>query len=351
MVDRVQTNPGTEDKTSKANVAGGDPLRLTPVPDSVRREVSRERTAAAAGTSVNPQEQLKLLVEQGLVSDVAYRVLIGKRHSNNTNTTRLDARISDSDLADVISIVDKLKDKNVGGIREKLDYALAAGGVASIRQLEGKGWFTEVVNSVARFNVGGLLQGTLNWLQGKKAPWEEKLNFPQVNESTPESSRASERTLSVSRSTIDKDKLNKIIKRYSGGRDAPLDADEFIYIADKYDIDIRLLISMAVMESNIGTNGKRTLSTKNMFNYGNDDAGNNKSFGSWLEGAEYYASRLGKYYGQTLADVQRTSFAHKDGIGFYCAAYNGMTGATAAREYTKAVVKLGNEIGRELGLS
>jgi len=108
---------------------------------------------------------------------------------------------------------------------------------------------------------------------------------------------------------------------------------------------------MAIMESNIGTNGSRTLRTKNMFNYGNDDAGNNKAFGSWLEGAEYYASRLGKYYGQKLSDVERTSFAHKDGIGFYCAAYNGMSGATAARAYTSAVVKLGNEIGRELGIS
>jgi beta-N-acetylglucosaminidase len=87
---------------------------------------------------------------------------------------------------------------------------------------------------------------------------------------------------------INEEKLHKYINSRTKGK-CPLTAQDFIKISNKYKIPVQLTIAMGLLESQLGTalvnnpkdiNGpkinSRSVDTKNMFNVGVFDAGENK---------------------------------------------------------------------------
>jgi flagellum-specific peptidoglycan hydrolase FlgJ len=88
--------------------------------------------------------------------------------------------------------------------------------------------------------------------------------------------------------------IQKIIDKYSNGK-APLKAEDFIEVANKYNVPLDLMLAQAIQESNIGTKG-RAVRTKNIFNIGNTDDGTANYKGSWKSGLESYAKTISNEY-------------------------------------------------------
>lgn len=89
--------------------------------------------------------------------------------------------------------------------------------------------------------------------------------------------------------------IDDYISSYSDGKSPLVGKGEAIVdIATKYNVDPNLLISIMQVDSSLGQAGK-AVDTKNPGNFGNDDAGNTKTFGTWEEGIEAIAKQLSLY--------------------------------------------------------
>jgi len=146
---------------------------------------------------------------------------------------------------------------------------------------------------------------------------------------------------------INKASVSDIIQKYSKGTPV-LKAEDLIDAANKYNIDLRLLLAVGIMESNLGTAGERSKQTKNPFNYGNNDQNQNQYYNSFREGVFAFAEGLDKNFANSLESFWKTSGAHKD-AGYYCEKYeNYGSGETSAKKYALAVYKLGKKLEKDL---
>jgi hypothetical protein len=111
------------------------------------------------------------------------------------------------------------------------------------------------------------------------------------------------------------ERFQAMMDRYSKGN-APISAETFIGICDKYGLDATLALAQAIQESHIGTNGKRPQSTKNIFNVGNTDDGSNRDMATWENGMEEYAKLMVSSYGSSAEQVLANEFKNKSGYRY-----------------------------------
>jgi hypothetical protein len=94
---------------------------------------------------------------------------------------------------------------------------------------------------------------------------------------------------------INTEGIQAAIDHWAHGR-APVTANDFIEVSVTIGVPVDLMLAQAVQESQIGTSGGRPTATKNMFNVGNTDSGNNKYMNSWKDGIYVYANLIKKHY-------------------------------------------------------
>ena len=115
--------------------------------------------------------------------------------------------------------------------------------------------------------------------------------------------------------------VQKIIDKYSGGK-APLKAEDFIEVSQKYGVPLDLMLAQAIQESSIGTTGMATRS-HNIFNVRNNgNTGRLTDQGSWKQGLENYAKLIRDEYttdGKTVdvGTLLSTDFKRPKKGGFY----------------------------------
>lgn len=133
--------------------------------------------------------------------------------------------------------------------------------------------------------------------------------------------------------------VQAIIDKYSGGK-APLKAEDFIEVSQKYGVPLDLMLAQAIQESAIGTKGMATRS-HNIFNVRNNgNTGRLTDQGSWKQGLENYAKLIRDEYtsdGRTV-DVNTllsTDFKRPKRGGYY---------AEEKGEYTGALKRIISEI-------
>lgn len=130
--------------------------------------------------------------------------------------------------------------------------------------------------------------------------------------------------------------VQKIIDKYSGGK-APLKAEDFIEVSQKYGVPLDLMLAQAIVESNIGTKG-RAVKTNNIFNVGNTDDGSNEYQKDWKAGLERYAKLIKDEYATDPNNITTQGILNND----FVRPKRGGRYATA--KYTPQVTKILNEI-------
>ena len=111
-----------------------------------------------------------------------------------------------------------------------------------------------------------------------------------------------------------KSSVNALLRQYK----SPLSAEDILFVAQEVGADPLFVLTMAQAESNFGTNGARTLRTRNPINYGNDDAGNNRYFSSFREGLLTGFKGIVRDFGaQDLDQFIGRDFERLDGGGIY----------------------------------
>ena len=128
--------------------------------------------------------------------------------------------------------------------------------------------------------------------------------------------------------------VQKIIDKYSGGK-APLKAEDFIEVSQKYGVPLDLMLAQAIQESSIGTKGMATRS-HNIFNVRNNgNTGRLTDQGSWKQGLENYAKLIRDEYttdGKTVdvGTLLSTDFKRPKKGGFYAEEKGEYTGKLRA---------------------
>lgn len=124
--------------------------------------------------------------------------------------------------------------------------------------------------------------------------------------------------------------VQAIIDKYSGGK-APLKAEDFIEVSQKYGVPLDLMLAQAIQESSIGTKGMATRS-HNIFNVKNNgNTGRLTDQGSWKQGLENYAKLIRDEYttdGKTVdvGTLLSTDFKRPKKGGFYAEEKGAYTG-------------------------
>lgn len=83
--------------------------------------------------------------------------------------------------------------------------------------------------------------------------------------------------------------ITDYIDRKSNG--SPITGKMIVKVADKYDVDPKMIMAIIQKDSSFGTKGK-AVRTKNAGNWGNDDSGNLVFMDSWEQGIEHVAKWL-----------------------------------------------------------
>lgn len=118
--------------------------------------------------------------------------------------------------------------------------------------------------------------------------------------------------------------VQKIIDHYSNGK-SPVNADQILAVADKYQIPVELILAQGIHESHFGTKG-RAARTNNIFNVGNTTPGDSlpmnhpdKSkydhhFNTWDEGLDAYGKLISSRYlkGKSVDDLM-SNFVNASG--------------------------------------
>lgn len=121
-----------------------------------------------------------------------------------------------------------------------------------------------------------------------------------------------------------------IIDKYSGGK-APLKAEDFIEVSQKYGVPLDLMLAQAIQESAIGTKGLGAKS-HNIFNVKNNgNTGKMTDMGDWKTGLENYAKLIRDEYttdGKTVdvGTLLSTDFKRPKKGGFYAEEKGAYTG-------------------------
>lgn len=89
--------------------------------------------------------------------------------------------------------------------------------------------------------------------------------------------------------------LQMAIDYWAKGK-APVTATDFLEVFRSTGVPVDLMLAQAVQESTVGTNGRRSIETKNMFNVGNSDDGSNRYMSTWKQGIYIYANLIKSKY-------------------------------------------------------
>jgi hypothetical protein len=143
--------------------------------------------------------------------------------------------------------------------------------------------------------------------------------------------------------------VNAVIRKYSNGTPV-IRGQDLIDAADRYKVDIRLMLAMGVWESHFGTDGDRPRRTRNVFNVGNNDHGGNRTFSSYREGIFEYAKLISSRFSSTLEGFVASKGASKaDPTSFYCERFPGARdGAAAAAAYSREILRTGRQLSQYL---
>ncbi len=109
--------------------------------------------------------------------------------------------------------------------------------------------------------------------------------------------------------------FEQIFLQYSGNN-PPISARRFLELCAEYDFDPTLALAQAIQESNIGTKG-RAVYTKNIFNVGNTDSGDNRFFSSFEDGMRAYLELMVSKYASTAEEFIGKGAMRIDGAGKY----------------------------------
>lgn len=138
----------------------------------------------------------------------------------------------------------------------------------------------------------------------------------------------------------DLDNVQRIIDKYSKGK-SPLKAQDFVDVSKQYGVPLDLMLAQAIVESNVGTEG-RAVRTKNIFNVGNTDDGTESPNESWRAGLERYAKLIKSEYAKDPNNVSTQEIINADFVR------PGKGGRYATDKlYTKKVMNVLNEISPE----
>lgn len=105
--------------------------------------------------------------------------------------------------------------------------------------------------------------------------------------------------------------VQKVIDKYSHGK-SPLRAEDFIEVSKKYGVPLDLMLAQGINESNLGTNGRVALKTKNIFNVGNTDDGATETQNDWKGGLERYAQVIKNQYAMDPNNVSTQDILNND---------------------------------------
>jgi hypothetical protein len=92
-----------------------------------------------------------------------------------------------------------------------------------------------------------------------------------------------------------KESIQKVIDHYAKGK-SPITAQMIIDSSKKTETPIEFYLVMGISESHFGTNGSRTLMTKNVYNVGNVDNGANEGQSSWEKGLDRFGKLIKSEY-------------------------------------------------------
>lgn len=101
---------------------------------------------------------------------------------------------------------------------------------------------------------------------------------------------------------------NPVVKKMGG---SPITAKMILRSAQKHNVDPAIIMAIAHVDSHYGTVGKGA-KTKNPGNWGNDDAGNTKSFNTWEEGLDIIPWQLNRYRQKQSNYVEKIKEEPKD---------------------------------------
>jgi hypothetical protein len=316
-------------------------------------------TGVSSVLSPADKKRLESLVASGVLSKQAQALLLAKLESKSSDERTLLAHSNAFEIMKLVAALEKIVAAgSVDGVASRVDERLAIGGIAKVMgDID-----DESFAKVARIRHNDL-DSLWSWVSRTL-----KIVLPEVNPdrapitSVVDSSGAVQTESGVVQQVgqtrvagrgIDVAKFQEIMNKYSKGRRSVISAAAFIKTCEEHGFDPALALSMAIMESNVGTAGDRSLRTKNMFNVGNDDAGNNRYFATWEQGLVAYIDLMKRRYGSSLAELTASnpSLACRGGSGYYCEAYSGaggiLRGSAAAKAYGRDVIALGNRIAAQ----
>ena len=92
-----------------------------------------------------------------------------------------------------------------------------------------------------------------------------------------------------------KESIQKVIDHYAKGK-SPITAQMIIDSSKKTGTPIEFYLVMGISESHFGTNGSRTIMTKNLYNVGNVDNGGNVHHSTWESGLNTFGKLIKSEY-------------------------------------------------------
>ena len=114
--------------------------------------------------------------------------------------------------------------------------------------------------------------------------------------------------------TVVSDPYNEPIQALLDKYNSPMTVNDFASVSKETGIGVDAILTQALLESSLGTKGKGARSN-NPLNWGNDDEGNIRSYGTYREGLLTAAKGLKeKFYFTTPEDFMERNFQGKYGI-------------------------------------
>lgn len=182
---------------------------------------------------------------------------------------------------------------NNGGAGNTIEILLPTGELVRLMHLDKPG-------DIAKQGIVGLREAANQ--AGKQT---KKAAEAKPGEMTPDSKKALKDW---------EEKVNKLLGKYK----SPLTAQDFLRASGESGVSPDLLLTMAKAESNFGTNGRRSLETRNPLNIGNSDSGKNRYFSSFGEGLTAAATALRRDWQITnLDEFAKNQFKRPDTGGIY----------------------------------
>lgn len=136
---------------------------------------------------------------------------------------------------------------------------------------------------------------------------------------------------------LDLKRIQHVLDYYTHGQ-CPLTADDFLHISQATGLSVDVMLAQGVLESHLGTVGRRPLMTHNLYDVGNVDSGANSYMSSWIAGATRYATLVATKYGKTGEQLIARNFERIDGNGRYASDHAYVQKFTATLAHVRALM-------------